>query len=225
MSFSVTAVKQPRGSPLCGPACVSMVLSRYGIRRSMAAIAKALPMTKKGVLNAPLGTYFLREGYDVTMFYWVRGLRPRFMGTRTYNALGRALGAPLTINASDGDRKSWPAAVRSMRTFLDAGGELRLEPVQAHHVETALRRDMPPIVNINPRVLDSYGDRDGGHYVVPLSMSGRDSQVTRPMIHFLDPVSGREQVRYVAEFMHACHVWHGSALFIRPKESGLDFDA
>lgn len=199
-----------------------MVLSAHGIRRSQFAIAKALRMTRHGIRTGPLAQYFLEQGFGVTLFYFCRGMRPLIKGRREHNAVLNGLAQKPTSLACKGDIKDWKGDSRLLRRFMEAGGDLRLQPVQARHIDHALKRGWPPIVNINPRLLDSYGSTDSGHYVVPVHMTEWDSQVSRPRIFYFDPASGTEQMRSVDEFMHACHLWYGAAIFPYPKDETPD---
>jgi hypothetical protein len=208
----------PGNRPWCGPAAVRAVLSRHRRQQylpTVAEIAAALPMNKWGIRLGDLGTYLLGQDMHVTMYMWIHGMQPRLMGLCNGDLLEQALRLPLTASAGD-TKRAWKSIANSTIRFRKAGGRVFLKPVLASHIAHETRNGNPPIVSLNPWLLWQKGRRDLGHYVVPVGVTNEELPGSR-FVHFLDSTETEQVSAPLDRFMHACHVWQGSALLIQPR--------
>ena len=215
-------MRQPRGKPWCGPACVQMVLAAHGITKKQCDIAAALPMTRQGIHVGNIGTYFLSLGFYVIACFWIRGMQPRFAGANG-EAARRALWSRLNNSACTRDRRMWPTFSNRMSEFCGAGGQISLTPTPLERIKQALAQGEPPIINIYPFLLYRDGRVAGGHYIVPLeyrepgSVTLRYFSESSAEMWYADPCDGEEHCANPHTMMLACHLWHGAGLFISKK--------
>ncbi len=195
-----------------------MVLSRYGIRRSQERIAFELAITRTGTCPAELGTYLLDEGFHVVLYFWQLGIKPKFLGARG-STLHHALRSSLNASAGKKLCTYWDMDRRFLMRFIAAGGTLRLEPIQPHHLAAAFAHRQSVILSYDSRLLGRYGSENAGHFVVPLRFARHSDG--RTQLVFLNPQSGRPQRSYLDRIMHACHLWEGCGMIIHPRSADI----
>ena len=182
-----------------------------------------------------LGQYFLREGFDTTIQFWLPGLEPQVRGfgdvplNEKFNELiGKKSedekAAFLEETLCRGVRQRRDAATRSfckeLLTFLDRGGKVILEPPFARHIRKQIKEGHPIILCVDTNFLETGGRTRKGHFIVVNDVwtsTNLDTAFTETMFRFHDPYYGPDQFVDSDDLLYACHSWYGSALYIHPR--------
>lgn len=219
MHLDVPYIRQPKESVWCGAASAAMVLKWYGVNMSQKQIAKELPITKRGVSMGRLGQFFLKEGFDATVQFWLQGLEPQMHGlvggiekTSILEALQKGMRQRRHFRTRD--------TCKEMFTFVRHGGNVCLNPPFLRDIEKSIQQKQPIILQIDSNFGEHQGRTQQGHYVVVKGISNPhngNSQVTYPGITIHDPDEKPNMFYYFDEILYSCHIWYGCALFVKPK--------
>lgn len=117
-SLRIPVFLQPKIGPYCGPTCMKMILSYYGIGLTLKEIVRELPMTESGIDLCSMGI-FLRNFTDVIVF--------------------------INRDSLDGGNAIYE---QTIPPFRKARGLLSLRSVQLPDMKLALNMGCPIILNI-----------------------------------------------------------------------------
>lgn len=208
VSLRVPLCLQHEDSTHCGAAASRMVARYYGLKRSLPRFVRELGITKTGgVPPFKLALWWLRQGYDVTIVGMPKQLPLTYMG----------LDSDVIRRKLDRLRKSTDPSCERLRAhvrdFLAAGGRLEMRPQTVVDITAALRRGEPPIMNLNTAVRNPYPYWDVGHYVIPVVVRKRGTEIV-----VNDPLPSRRRRTYRAEdLLFASYCWFGVLILVRPK--------
>lgn len=208
--LQVPAAYQRKGTAHCGAVCSKMVLGYYDSRRPAADLVRDMKVRSFGISMPKLGNWFLGNGFDVTIMadYWF--MPPRFIKLRPDKVRGEALKwCARNRNSAILYRRRF---AKEMRKFIYSGGEFVPKPVAVRDLQKALKRQEPPILNIDSAVLYNKSTRGRGHYVVVRGINGSQIEIN-------DPGKLRKGHRtcHRDQLMRACCAWSSGAVFISPK--------
>lgn len=203
----VPLFSQPATTPYCGHTCAKMILAYHGIDMPLRDIVREAGTTKCGIVPVPLGSFFLRQGFGVTIVGFDPHFPPHFARLPADRAR-RAL-ADWRRRASYRDTADYR---RYLPEFWSLGGVYLPRPVSPTDIREALRRHEPCILNLNVSVLRSLREKEAGHYVVPISFGEQTVVLNDP--------SGKPRGRLeypIHEILHASYTWRSTAIFVSPE--------
>ena len=116
-SLKIPVFFQPATKPYCGPTCIKMILSFYGIRTSLENLVRLLPVTRTGMDLCSMGIFLRSLGF-ITVF----------------------------IDKDTADAKN-PVYKRTMPLFMKEGGLLIPRAMRTSDIRKALARGYPIILN------------------------------------------------------------------------------
>lgn len=117
-SLKIPVFFQPTTKPYCGPTCIKMVLSFYGVRISLSNLVRLLPVTVTGMDLCSMGIFLRSLGF-ITVF----------------------------IDKDTADAKN-PVYKRTMPLFMKEGGLLIPRAMKTSDIRKALTRSHPIILNV-----------------------------------------------------------------------------
>jgi hypothetical protein len=215
MRLDVPYIRQPSDSMWCGVSVAAMILKYYGCNISQKAVSREMPVTRCGVSEGRFAQYFLRRGFDVTVQFWLPGLEPRFLGSR-----GTKDSLPVMDALQRGarQRRHHPTreTCKEMLVFMKRGGTVNLRPPFLRDIEKEISHKHPVVLCIDSNWLNATRRTQAGHWVVVTGFND-DGQVTRPVASIHDPDQHANRLCYFDELLYACHIWYGTAVFIRPR--------
>lgn len=208
--LDVPITMQPRDSAWCGAACAHMLTRYDGMHASLRRIARELRVGASGVLSPRLGTWFLENGYDVTIIGYEDAFPNRFIGLTDDEARDEVL----SWCARETQDLGWhrKALRRVYPAFFEAGGKLLPRPVSRRDIRNALRRGRPVIVAVDVVTLYLTREWTDPHYVVVTGMGNDRIAINDPY-----PEYGGAVEYDLDRFLHACYRNSGEALFIKPR--------
>jgi len=213
--LDIPAFKQPKDSVLCGPTCVRMVLAYHGIKVSLPKIVEKLRIIKTGIYLSDLGILLMEYNFYTELKFWLIGMEPRWYGVSDPDQQRHILRSKLR----NMHWREWDACRGKLLKYINNGGRLTFKPVMPSDVERELFSQRPSIISINSRVMNTKGKGDKGHFIVTKSITEKDSEVSKPMLGYLDPWDGVEHNKYVEDVIFYNHIWDGGGLLIIPKSA------
>ena len=217
MNIKVPYVREPRDFGWCGAASAAMVLKWYGERISQKRVAKEVPVRKGGVDADKLCGYFLRKGYGVTVKFWLPGMRPFRRGLSGGKDNPKIPKELFVGMSTDKDIRTRIICGR-LDKFVSLGGIVSLEPPLLKDIQKELSLLRPIIFEINSNWLRKTGSVQASHFVVVkgLNTFSKRGRNNLPRLIFHDP-GDRPNISVSAdEFLYACHIGYGFAIFIKP---------
>lgn len=218
MRLAVPYIRQPRDMGWCGAAAAAMVLRYYGVSITQRQVAREARITTRGITSGRLGCYFIRKGFDATVQFWLPGLEPRLCGL-----CGGAESQLVMKALEQGARQRTHGYVgimcRDMLTFVRSGGTVFFAPVLFRTLINELSRKRPVILEVDANWVDAAGRRPAGHLVVVTGFASlpRRDKTLWPTISAHDPATRAFRNYDFDELLYACHIWYGSALFVRSR--------
>lgn len=218
MNLNVPYVRQPPDVGWCGAASAAMILKWYGERISQERVAKEIPVYKCGVDIDKLCGYFLRKGYGVTVKFWLPGMRPSTRGLSGGKNNPKIMRELLLGTSTDKDKRT-RFICDLLDKFVSLGGVVSLEPPLLKDIQKELSLRRPVIFEINSNWLRKKGWTQSSHLVVVkglknFSSGGRNNF---PRLIFHDPGDSPNMSAGADEFLYACHISYGFAIFIKPR--------
>jgi hypothetical protein len=207
--LAVPILLTKNSKPHCGPVCAKMVLEFYGRRYSLKKIIARTETSEAGTTIWRLGTFFVREGFEVKIVAWVHHAFPN----RFFNLdKDEARHDLMRWCRKEGLKKTSKNPRKDMLRFMEEGGIVVPRPVTVEDIRDDLSHGFPPILNVNAATLHRMGrEKNAGHVIVPVLLS-------RGEMTYNDPAKGQVECA-LPLVMHACYIWDSSAIFIRPKKA------
>lgn len=123
MKFNVPSIKQPKDSVDCGIAGIAMIMHHHGKTATFDEIKRQVDTDDKGTYAPQLGTYLVRNGFDVTI---ITAHPKMFMikdaGMEQDKILQR-ITYLISMTENDQDKK----VLNYFKEFLDSGGMMRVK--------------------------------------------------------------------------------------------------
>ncbi|MGE3634568.1 MAG: C39 family peptidase, partial [Sandaracinaceae bacterium] len=160
----------------CGPTCLTKVLGHHGDLRDFVEISRHVQRNPDGgTLGVYLGRAALALGYDATIYsYNLRVFDPTW---RDLDSAG--MRAKLAARAALKRDPRLLGVIEAYRSFLDEGGVVRLDDLDADLLKTWIARGRPIISGLSAtylygiarddpdtNVADDVGDEPANHFVV-----------------------------------------------------------
>ena len=218
MSLNVPYVAQPPNLGWCPAASAAMVLKWYGERISQEKIAKEMPVYKEGAELNKLGEYFIRKGYDVVIKFWLPGLRPSARGLSGDKGNSK-LAKELLYGENQYQNQNTQILCGILAKFIESGGSVILEPPHLRDIQSELARKRPIIFTIDANWLRKTGRVLSKHIVVVKGLRNfsRSRPGALPKIIIHDPSDRPNMICRFDEFLYACYIGDGCAIFIKPR--------
>ncbi|MDE1848374.1 MAG: hypothetical protein KGH61_05525, partial [Candidatus Micrarchaeota archaeon] len=193
--FYKTLFRQDYKSYDCGPACAKMMLSYYGIERSIAQIKKRVRVHGKiGTFSPQLGSFFIKNGFDVQIVTF----NPFIFTNRDRKGLSKVqLIKRFSELRKKLDKRDNKLACKYYIEYLRLGGRIRIRIPSKSDIEGEIRAGRPTIVPLTSKFLRWHKPRFNSHFNV---VTGID----RKMIYVNDPVadsSGGRKTHNADDFM------------------------
>lgn len=178
----------------CGPTCLHAVYRYWGEQIPLGQVIAEVPMLEGGgTLAVLLACHALRRGYRALIYtYKLQIFDPTWLV-----AGGADLRSKLRAQMACKEDLKLHAASRAYLEFLDLGGELRFEDLNASLLRRFLKRSVPVITGLSatylyrsPREFGPNADYDdvrgepSGHFVV---LAGYDRQARTVLV--ADPLA------------------------------------
>ncbi len=177
----------------CGPTCLHAVYRYYGDGIPLHDVVRQVPSLKSGgTLGVMLAGHALRRGYRATIYSFnLKLFDPTWIGLPTEEVMRR-----LKRQARFKKREKLQKATRAYLDFLELGGVLKIQDLNARLLRKYLNRKIPILTGLSSTYLyqacREYGpqDRDddirghpAGHFVI---LRGYDRK--RKVISIADPL-------------------------------------
>ncbi|MDP2669046.1 MAG: C39 family peptidase [bacterium] len=216
MVLDVPYVKQPYDFGWCAAASIAMVLKWHGERISQQRVAKEMSSNKNGTHIHKLVAYLLRKGYGVEIKFWLPGLRNSARGLSGGKENPKVL-KELFFGTSTEQEFRTQQMCAMMERFADNGGIISFGPPFLQDIRRELTAGRPVIFEINSNWLRKTGRVQVSHMVVVKGLKcSFGKQIDFPRVIFHDP-GIRPNVSVPAdEFLYACNIGFGYAIFINP---------
>lgn len=176
----------------CGPTCLQAVYAYYGERIGVEQVIREIPeLAAGGTLAVQLGIHALNRGYHALLYTCnLRIFDPTWFHPRKADLRDR-LAAQTKLRGEEKCR----LAARSYLEFVDRGGDLRFDDLNAHLIRHHLRRGRPLLTGLSATVLyrsprentvtnagDDLRGEPVGHFVL---LCGYDQEAR--LVHVADP--------------------------------------
>lgn len=206
MKLKVPLFKQPKNSVLCGPTCLKMLYWYYGERLDLEDIKKEMRMYNWGTLITELGRSLLKHNFNVALTTFNTRWFPNTFKSMSSNDLKRYIIKKMHTS------KKQKRLLKSMVSFIEEGGKLKVDIVTEKDIKKAIKSKNPPIICIDNKVL--FGKKPGkrGHFVIPVG-------INKDKIVINDPHSKNGGIKSYDKnkIIFALYSWSASTLFIKPK--------
>lgn len=184
----------------CGPTCLHALYKYYGEEIDLNQLISEIPALETGgTLAVILGTHALERGYDATIYtYNLTVFDP------TWFRPGIDISEKLRqqIKVKQDEKLYW--ATQAYLKFLEQGGELKFEELNARLIKNYLQQDFPIITGLSATYLyqsareinntpDDIRGTSMGHFVV---LTGYDSKNDKVLIsdpYLPNPYSGTQK--------------------------------
>ncbi|MBI4087104.1 hypothetical protein HY416_03970 [Candidatus Kaiserbacteria bacterium] len=178
----------------CGPVCVRMVLSYFGIRRSLAFLQKKLHYDKTGTSSYDNGALLLDEGLRVTAVT----ANPMLFPPDIVRSLKNKKHLQELITKKSKTTPKYKKCLKTLEKFLEKGGNLIIEIPNAKHVRAAIDAKRPIIALLYGKAM---GSNEGTfHFVVVTGYDGKHVFINNPY-----PKSKRQWKCPMDTFLYAVH--------------------
>lgn len=165
MAIENKIIRQPKGSQLCGPACLAMAMEMLGYNVSLKQVAKSLTISKDfGIGLFDLATYPAKQGFQVDLYAWDAQhfpLRWRKMDSEQLIA---------DLERQSLKKGGWRAGLLA---GLKMGSRFFPKPISTREMEKRLADGQQMILYVDSAVLFEHADGVWGHYVI-LHKTGRN---------------------------------------------------
>jgi hypothetical protein len=231
LAFEINAQPDLRS---CGVTCLDAVYAYFGLEIPVAQLALEVEhLESGGTLAVMLACDALRRGFKATIYtYNLHVFDPTWFTDRKVNIQDKLM---RQAQAKTDDDKL-QVATRRYVEFLDLGGRLRYEELNAALLRKFLNRDLPILVGLSATYLyqtarergdiDEYDDIRGtpsGHFVV-LCGYDRDARTVRVADPLLpNPAAGNTQYyevdmdRLIAAILLGIVTYDANILVIEPN--------
>jgi len=219
----------------CGVTCLHAVYGYYGLEVELPQLIDEVEhLHTGGTLGVMLGLNALQKGFDVTLYTYNLHLFDPTWFRRGVNIQDKLL---RQANYKDDPRLTM--ATRGYVQFLDLGGKVRYEPLNANLIRRYLKKGAPLLTGLSATYLydvareygpkDEYDDVRGvpsGHFVVVVGYSprGRAVEIADPWRQ--NPITGEDQHysvdmdRLIAAILLGIVTYDANLLVIQPKRPG-----
>jgi len=144
MKLDVQLVKQEKGSVDCGLACLSMILSYYGIDESIEKIKDKFKVYKGGTYSGQLAKYLIEKGFAVS----VTTLNPAMFTLQDTEMSQEEILLRLKHLLEIEKRASNRTTLRHFIAFMQSGGEFEVKIPEINDVREEIDRKQPMIVQL-----------------------------------------------------------------------------
>lgn len=217
----------------CGPTCLHGIYRYFGDDVSLQSLIDEIPELEGGggTLGVFLGQNALRRGYRAIFHSFnLRVFDP------TWFKLERApLIEKLTMRLNGVREKKLRLAIKAYREFLELGGELRFEDLNANLLRRYLKRDIPIISGLSATYLyqsqrenpltcadDDIAGEPAGHFVV-VHHYDPEERVAHIADPYLDNPLGKDQHytvsldRLINSILLGSYTYDANLLIIQPR--------
>jgi hypothetical protein len=147
MQLDVPLVKQAKGSKDCGLAGIAMLMQYHGMKTSISEIRKSLKVDKVGTYTPQLGTFLLKNGFNVIIITAHPGLFTRnHYGMSSEDALKHFVGLRKKFKTPQSKK-----VINYFIEFLQNGGKIEVAiptPIMVAN-EIAERRPIGALITSN----------------------------------------------------------------------------
>lgn len=177
--LDIPLFQQEIGSLDCGPTCTQMILSYYGIERSLADLQKNLTYDEMGTTIYDNGILMLTEGLKTLAIT----AQPLLFSPDTTPLLKnekdiiRLLEGKGQEDLESMNKNKW--IIKSMKNYLTRGGKLQIKIPVFEHLKNAIDNNSPVLVLLYAK---SLGSNEGGfHFVVVSGYKRGQVYVNNPL--------------------------------------------
>ena len=173
----------------CGPTCLQAVYRYHRDNLSLTQVIAETPRVENGgTMAVSLGSHALRRGYRATIYTWnLQVFDPSWFPAEK-EQLAESLRQQMRIK----EKPKIRSACKAYREFLELGGEIRLNDLNASMIRKYLKREIPILTGLSSTYLyqeprefgpaslpDPIQGTPQGHFVV---LCGYDSEERKVLI-------------------------------------------
>ena len=140
--LNIKLVNQEKNSMDCTAACMSMVLSHYGVKKEIDDIKKEMKISKEGTYSPQAGIYFLDKGFDVEII----SFNPYLFTNYHKNLSQKKILEHLKENFKDFKNKEFEKSLNFYIQFLEKGGKIKIEIPSLRNIKESIENNFLVVV-------------------------------------------------------------------------------
>jgi hypothetical protein len=160
--LDIPLILQQKGSVDCGPTCVRMVLEYFGIKKSLEQLQKKLHYDEIGTSIFDNGSLLLDEGLKTSIIT----AQPLLFPPDIIQTLHSKEGIQHFVQKKIKENHNQKQILETFDTYLQKGGDVKLEIPVFSHVQKALDAGNPVIAGMYAQ---SLGSTEGKYHFVIIS--------------------------------------------------------
>jgi len=195
--LNVPLVRQKKNSVDCGLACLLMIFSYYGHKKSFTTLKKDLKVHKTGTYSPQLGTYLIKNGFNVEIVTQHPGLFT--IHHRRLNQKDLLIHIRKLLKTTK--KKKNIKTLKYFVEFMEAGGTIKVKIPGVDDIKNSLKNHSPLIALLTSLFLTEKEPIFNLHFNVVTGLSDK-------YIYLNDPLHGERGGRkkcLVNDFMFGMH--------------------